>query len=276
MEPKVKEMINNNIITSLKNIKEYNSLNFVEDSLQLKNILTSELRNRTDLKTCLNNLRALLRDNKPLFCSLFTNLIKPYLSVLKSENILTEEYIYVLVDILHNKSQIEKYYKKWIKDIIGDLLIFYGQFRESKINEQITSICGYIEYLFDEFITIDEKGINLFVSFFDSMDLIQQKMAGNFFFKYINRYDVNKINIIDWKNFFNICTDALEDKYNEEETKKVIHDIFNQIYKYFQQLKLNPNDALISAGNLEAAKYFQTITGFNTEDAKSKLRLMDF
>ena len=80
MDLNIRQALSKTINISLQSLPEYNLYNFVEDSLQINNILHSELRNQSDFKLCLNKLRSILRDNKPLFCSLFTNLIFKYLS----------------------------------------------------------------------------------------------------------------------------------------------------------------------------------------------------
>ena len=272
MELNIRNTISNNINLSLQNIPEYNPCNFVEDALQIKGIITSELRNQSDFKISLNKLRSILRDNKPLFCSLFTNLINPYLSLLSTENNLSEEYIFLLVDIIHNKEQIEKYFKKWIGQILSSLIKFYAKHFESKSIENINKICLCIEFWIDEFISIDEKSINHLIYLFDDNDIMIQKMSAYFFFKYINKYDINKIKIINWKSFFEICADALDNRLLLEENKDVIHDIFKQIFEYFNQIKVDPNDALVEGKSLTAAKYFQKITGLDTSKAKEKLR----
>lgn len=272
MELNTRNTISNNINLSLQNIPEYNPCNFVEDALQIKGIITSELRNQSDFRISLNKLRSILRDNKPLFCSLFTNLINPYLTLLSNENAISEEYIFLLVDILHNKEEIEKYFKKWIEQILSSLIKFYAKNFESKSIEHINKICTYIEFWIDEFISIDDKSINHLIYLFDDNDIMIQKMSAFFFFKYINKYDINQIKIINWKSFFEICAEALENRLLLEENKEVIHDIFKQIFEYFKQIKVDPNDALAEGRSLSAAKYFQSITGLDTSRAKEKLR----
>ena len=117
MDSNIKQSVSNFLNISLQPILEYNLFNFVEDSIQINNLLNSEIRNPSDFKVCLNKLRAKFRDNSLLFCSLFTNLIHKFLSLLKSENIMPEEYMLVLIDIVQNKNKIEKYFKKWIEKI---------------------------------------------------------------------------------------------------------------------------------------------------------------
>ena len=272
MDLNIKQIILNNINTSLQNIPEYNLFNFVEDSLQINNILKSELRNRSDFILCLNKLRAILKSNKPLFCSLFTNLISSYLSILTSENIVPEEYMFVLVDILHNKMEFEKYFKRWIEPILLSLTKFYATYIGSKENEQINKICSYIEFWFEELVFIDEKCINYFILLFEQNNVEIQKMSAFFFFKYVYRYDINKIKIIDWKLFFGTCGDILESNFLDDENKNVVNDIFNQILIYFNKVNVDPNDVLIQGESLNSAKFFQNITGFNTQRAKEKLR----
>ena len=272
MDSNIKQNISNNINTTLANIQEYNPINFVEDSLQINNILKSELRNQSDFKLCLNKLRALIKSNKTLFCSLFTNLISSYLSILKSENMVPEEYMYVLVDILHNKSEYEKYFKKWVEPILLSLLKFYVTYSGSKDNEQISRICSYIEFWIDEFISLDENSINYLIFLFEQTNTEIQKMSAFFFFKYIYRYDINKIKKVDWKLFFGTCGDILDSNYIDDENKNVVNDIFKQILIYFNKLNVDPNDVLIQGESLNSAKYFQSITGFNMEKAKEKLR----
>lgn len=272
MDLNIRQALSKTINTSLQSIPEYNLYNFVEDSLQISNILNSELRNHSDFKLCLNKLRSILRDNKPLFCSLFTNLIFKYLSILSSENIPPEEYMFVLFDILHNKSQIEKYFKKWINQILLALIKFYISNNESKSNEQINKICICIECWFEEFISIDENCINYFIFLFEQRDNDVQKMSANLFFKYIYRYDINKLKIIDWKLFFGTCTDVLENNFMYEENKKEIENIFKKILEYFNFLHVDPNDALKEGKSLACAKHFQKITGFDTTKAKDELR----
>ena len=104
MDLKTNQVISNEINTSLQNLPKYFLNNFVEDCIQINTILNSELRNPEDFKSCINLLRVILRDNKDIFCPLFENLIYKYLSLLSKENLVPEEYIFLLVDIIHNKS----------------------------------------------------------------------------------------------------------------------------------------------------------------------------
>ena len=272
MDSNIKQSVSNLLNISLQSIPEYNLFNFVEDSIQINNILNSEIRNPSDFKSCLNKLRAILRDNSPLFCSLFTNIIHKYLSLLKSENIMPEEYMFVLIDIVHNKNKIEKYFKKWIERIICALSKYFSDNMNSKDNEQLSKICSYIEYWFEEFISIDDNSINYLIFLFENIDIEIQKMSAFLFFKYIYRYDINKIHIIDWKLFFDVCVKVLEDNTNYDENKNVVQDIFKQILIYFNKLNVDPNDVLEKAESLDASKYFQNITGFNTDKAKKALR----
>ena len=102
MDLNTNQLISNEVNSSLQNLPKYILSNFVEDSIKINSILNSELRNPSDFKTSINILRVILRDNKDLFCPLFQNLLKQYLSILGKENLFPEEYIYLLVDILHN------------------------------------------------------------------------------------------------------------------------------------------------------------------------------
>ena len=272
MDSNIKQAVSNLLNSTLQSIPEYNLINFVEDAILINNILNSEIRNPQDFKECLKKLRAILRDNSSLFCSLFTNLIHKYLSLLKSENIMPEEYMFVLIDIVHNKNKIEKYYKKWIEQIISSLTKFYGNNMDTKDNEQISKICSYIEYWFEEFISIDENSINYLIFLFEKIDTVVQKMSAFLFFKYIYRYDINKIKIIDWKLFFDICAKVLENNSIYDENKNVVQDIFKQILIYFNKINVDPNDALVEGDSLDAAKYFQNITGFNVDKAKKIIR----
>ena len=272
MDSNIRQAISDQIFTSLKNIDQYNPVNFVEDSIRINTILNSELRNISDFKLYLNKLRAILRDNKPLFCSLFTNLIPKYLQVLSSENMIPEEYIFVLVDIVHNRTEIKKYYKKWVEDIIFSLVKFYAVNAESKSNEQISKICTYIEFLFEEFIFYDDYSINNFIVLFEKQNISIQKMSAFLFFKYIYSYDINKIKIIDWKYFFESCVNIIDGKTFGEDNKAVAQDIFKQILLYFNKLNVDPNDVLIEGKSYTSALYFQNITGFNTDKAKAKLK----
>lgn len=275
MELNTNQAILNEINTSLQNLPKYIQTTFVEDCLKINTILNSELRNQSDFKSCLNLLRVILRDNKTLFCPLFQNLIKQYLSILDKENIVPEEYIFLLVDIIHNKLDIKKYYKKWIHQILETLMIFSGNNMEKKNNEQISKICVYIQIWFDEYISSNDDCINTLVDFFDKRNLNLQKISAFYFFKYVYRYDINKIKLIDWKNFFGKCSFVLDNNLSEEENKGVIKDIFQQIHIYFQKLNVDPNDALIEGGSLNAAKFYEQSTGFNTEKAKEHLRMQD-
>lgn len=275
MELNTNQIISNEINSSLQNIPKYNQTNFVDDCLKINTILNSELRNQSDFKSCLNLLRAILRDNKILFCPLFQNLIKQYLSILEKENIVPKEYIFLLVDILNNKLDIKKYYQKWNYKILETLIIFSGMHMEEKNNEQISKICQYIQFWFDKYISSNDDCINSFVNFFDSRNLNLQKLSAFYFFKYVYLYDINKIKLIDWKNFFGKCCTVIEDNLSEEDNKVVIKDIFQQIYIYFQKLNVDPNDALIEGKSLNAAKYFEQYNGFNTARAKEHLRLLN-
>ena len=275
MELNTNQIISNEINSSLQNIPKYNQTNFVDDCLKINTILNSELRNQSDFKSCLNLLRAILRDNKILFCPLFQNLIKQYLSILEKENIVPEEYIFLLVDILDYKLDIKKYYQKWNYKILETLIIFSGMHMEEKNNEQISKICQYIQFWFDKYISSNDDCINGFVNFFDSRNLNLQKLSAFYFFKYVYLYDINKIKLIDWKNFFGKCCTVIEDNLSEEDNKVVIKDIFQQIYIYFQKLNVDPNDALIEGKSLNAAKYFEQYNGFNTQRAKEHLRLLN-
>ena len=269
------QAISNEIKSSLDQIPKYILNNFVEDCIKINTILNSELRNQSDFKICLNILRAILRDNKTLFGPLFQNLIKQYLSILDKENIVPEEYIFLLVDILHNKVAIKKYFKKWNYSILEKLIIFNGNHMEEKDNTQISKICGYIEYWFDEYISLNDDSINSFINFFDSRNLNLQKISAFYFFKYIYLYDIKKITLIDWKDFFDKCASVLDNNLSEDENKVVIKDIFQQIYIYFQKVNVDPNDVLVEGGSLNAAKYFEKFNGYNTEKSKEQLRLKE-
>ena len=275
MELNTNQIISNEIISSLQKIPKYNQTNFVDDCLKINTILNSELRNQSDFKSCLNLLRSILRDNKILFCPLFQNLINKYLSIIEKENIVPVEYIFLLVDILDNKLEIKKYYKKWNYKILATLMAFSGINMNEKNNEQISKICQYIQFWFDKYIASNDDCINSFVNFFDSRNLNLQKISAFYFFKYVYLYDINKIKLIDWKNFFGRCCTVIEDNLSEEDNKVVVKDIFQQIYIYFQKLNVDPNDALIEGNSLNAAKYFEQFNGFNTERAKEHLRLLN-
>ena len=188
MDLNLKQSISNNINSSLQSIPEYNPCNFVEDSLQINNILNSAVRNQSDFKLCLNKMRAILRDNKPLFCSLFSNLIYKYLSLLTSENIVPEEHLYILIDIIRNRPQIQKYFNKWIDDILSSLIKFYANNFESKSNEQLKNICSLIEYWIEEFIFSDDKSINNFIFLFEKTNIGVQKKIGNYFSKLVLKF----------------------------------------------------------------------------------------
>ena len=73
---------------------------------------------------------------------------------------------------------------------------------EEKENEQIIKICKYIQYWFDTYISLNDDCINNFVNFFEARNLNLQKISAFYFFKYVYLYDINKIELIDWKNFF--------------------------------------------------------------------------
>ena len=273
MELKIDQEISNQINSTLSTIPKYNQSNFVEDSIQINNILNSELRNISNFKTSINILRAILRDNKTLFCPLFQNIIYKYLLILEKENLVPEEYIFLLVDILHHKSDIKKYYNKWIYQIQISLMKFSWNHLEQKNEGQIDKISKYVSFWFDEYININPDNINSFANFFNNYtDVNLQKISAFFFFKYVYLYDINKITIIDWKHFFNECEALLENSLSEEENKSVIKDIFKQIFIYFQKLNVDPNDVLIKYGSLNAAKYFEQYTGYNTNKAKEYLR----
>ena len=275
MELNLNQAISNEINTSLQSLPKYIQTTFIEDCLRINSILNSELRNQTDFKSCLNLLRVILRDNKPLFCPLFQNLISQYLKILDKENIVPGEYIFLLVDIIHNKLEIKRYYKKWIYKILETLILFIGpHLDKNNNNEQINQICNYINFWFDEYISSNDDCINSFVQFFDARNLNLQKISAHYFFKYVYRYDFNKIKLIDWKHFFEKCVSVLDNNLSEEENKVVIKDIFQQILIYFQKLNVDPNDVLIEGNSLEAAKYFEQLTGFNTQRAKEHLRLV--
>jgi hypothetical protein len=275
MELNTNQIISNEIISSFQKIPKYNQTNFVDDCLKINTILNSELRNQSDFKSCLNLLRSILRDNKILFCPLFQNLINKYLSIIEKENIVPDEYIFLLVDILDNKLEIKKYYKKWNYKILATLMAFSGINMNEKNNEQISKICQYIQFWFDKYIASNDDCINSFVNFFDSRNLNLQKISAFYFFKYVYLYDINKIKLIDWKNFFGKCCTVIEDNLSEEDNKVVVKDIFQQIYIYFQKLNVDPNDALIEGKSLNAAKYFEQYNGFNTQRAKEHLRLLN-
>ena len=276
MDLNTNQLISNEVNSSLKNLPKYILTNFVEDSIKINSILNSELRNPSDFKTSINILRVILRDNKDLFCPLFQNLLKQYLSILGKENLFPEEYIYLLVDILHNKLTIGKYYQKWIYKILENLIIFSSMHMEEKENQQIIKLNKYIQYWFDEFILSNDDCINSFVNFFDSTNINLIKISAFYFFKYVYLYDFNKIKLIDWKNFFAKCVQGFENNLLiDDENKDVIQNIFKEVYKYFQKVKVDPNDALIEGGSLQAAKYFEQFNNFNTERAKEHIRLQE-
>ena len=276
MDLNTNQLISNEVNSSLQNLPKYILTNFVEDSIKINSILNSELRNPSDFKTSINILRVILRDNKDLFCPLFQNLLKQYLSILGKENLFPEEYIYLLVDILHNKLTIGKYYQKWIYKILENLIIFSSVHMEEKENQQIIKLNKYIQYWFDEFILSNDDCINSFVNFFDSTNINLIKISAFYFFKYVYLYDFNKIKLIDWKNFFAKCVQGFENNLIiDDENKDVIQNIFKEVYKYFQKVKVDPNDALIEGGSLQAAKYFEQFNNFNTERAKEHIRLQE-
>ena len=276
MDLNTNQLISNEVNSSLQNLPKYILSNFVEDSIKINSILNSELRNPSDFKTSINILRVILRDNKDLFCPLFQNLLKQYLSILGKENLFPEEYIYLLVDILHNKLTIGKYYQKWIYKILENLIIFSSMHMEEKENQQIIKLNKYIQYWFDEFILSNDDCINSFVNFFDSTNINLIKISAFYFFKYVYLYDFNKIKLIDWKNFFAKCVQGFENNLIiDDENKDVIQNIFKEVYKYFQKVKVDPNDALIEGGSLQAAKYFEQFNNFNTERAKEHIRLQE-
>jgi hypothetical protein len=276
MDLNTNQLISNEVNSSLQNLPKYILTNFVEDSIKINSILNSELRNPSDFKTSINILRVILRDNKDLFCPLFQNLLKQYLSILGKENLFPEEYIYLLVDILHNKLTIGKYYQKWIYKILENLIIFSSMHMEEKENQQIIKLNKYIQYWFDEFILSNYDCINSFVNFFDSTNINLIKISAFYFFKYVYLYDFNKIKLIDWKNFFAKCVQGFENNLIiDDENKDVIQNIFKEVYKYFQKVKVDPNDALIEGGSLQAAKYFEQFNNFNTERAKEHIRLQE-
>ena len=276
MDLNTNQLISNEVNSSLQNLPKYILTNFIEDSIKINSILNSELRNPSDFKTSINILRAILRDNKDLFCPLFQNLLKQYLSILGKENLFPEEYIYLLVDILHNKLTIGKYYQKWIYKILENLIIFSSMHMEEKENQQIIKLNKYIQYWFDEFILSNDDCINSFVNFFDSTNINLIKISAFYFFKYVYLYDFNKIKLIDWKNFFAKCVQGFENNLIiDDENKDVIQNIFKEVYKYFQKVKVDPNDALIEGGSLQAAKYFEQFNNFNTERAKEHIRLQE-
>ena len=276
MDLNTNQLISNEVNSSLQNLPKYILTNFVEDSIKINSILNSELRNPSDFKTSINILRAILRDNKDLFCPLFQNLLKQYLLILGKENLFPEEYIYLLVDILHNKLTIGKYYQKWIYKILENLIIFSSMHMEEKENQQIIKLNKYIQYWFDEFILSNDDCINSFVNFFDSTNINLIKISAFYFFKYVYLYDFNKIKLIDWKNFFAKCVQGFENNLIiDDENKDVIQNIFKEVYKYFQKVKVDPNDALIEGGSLQAAKYFEQFNNFNTERAKEHIRLQE-
>ena len=276
MDLNTNQLISNEVNSSLQNLPKYILSNFVEDSIKINSILNSELRNPSDFKTSINILRAILRDNKDLFCPLFQNLLKQYLSILGKENLFPEEYIYLLVDILHNKLTIGKYYQKWIYKILENLIIFSSMHMEEKENQQIIKLNKYIQYWFDEFILSNDDCINSFVNFFDSTNINLIKISAFYFFKYVYLYDFNKIKLIDWKNFFAKCVQGFENNLIiDDENKDVIQNIFKEVYKYFQKVKVDPNDALIEGGSLQGAKYFEQFNNFNTERAKEHIRLQE-
>jgi len=276
MELKSNQDISKEINESLQNLPKYFLNNFVEDCIKINAILNSELRNQTDFKACINLLRVILRDNKDIFCPLFQNLKHIYLLILEKENLVPEEYIFLLVDIIHNKSNIKKYYEKWINEILEALMLFSGDHMNEKENNQIANICRYIQYFFDDYISLDDDHINKFMEFFGTTDTTKylklKKYSAFYFFKYIYLYNINKIKLINWKFFFEICASTLDNRYIDEENKNVIIDIFKQIYIYFLKVKIDPNDALVEGNSINAAKYFEQINNYNTENAKEQIR----
>ena len=277
MELKTNQTISDEINTSLQKLPKYFLNNFVEDCIKINTILNSELRNPTDFKTCINLLRVILRDNKDIFCPLFENLKHKYLLILEKENLVPEEYIFLLVDIIHNKSNLKKYYQKWINEILEALMLFSGDHMNEQENSQIINICRYIQYFFDYYISLDDDHINKFMEFFGTIDSTKYLKLKNYsafyFFKYIYLYDINKIKLINWKYFFEACASILDNGYIDQENKKVIEDILKQINIYFNKVQVDPNDALIEGGSLSAAKHFGEINNVNTEKAKERIRI---
>ena len=155
-------------------------------------------------------------------------------------------------------------------------MLFSGDHMNEKENNQIANICRYIQYFFDDYISLDDDHINKFMEFFGTIDVTKylklKKYSAFYFFKYIYLYDINKIKLINWKFFFEICASSLDNRYLDEENKNVIIDIFKQIYIYFLKVKIEPNDALVEGNSINAAKYFEQINNYNTENAKEQIR----
>ena len=278
MELKIDQEILNQVNISLQNIPKYNLANFVDDSVQIDTMLNSELRSISDFKNCINKLRSLLRDNIKIFCALFQNIIVKYLLILENENVVPDEYIFLLFDILHNRENLKKKYEVWIEYILKSLMLFSWNHLEQNNEGQVGVICKLVSVWFDHFINLYSDSINNFIIFFDSIgtnSVKMQKISAFFFFKYIYLYDINKINLINWKFFFKQCTEKYEKNIMTEENKNVINDIFQQIFKYFQKMNIDPNDVLTDSNSLLGAKYFEKLTGYNTSKARENIRLIE-
>lgn len=278
MDPAKKANVINFINSTLNNIPKYNFTNFIEEAIEMKTIFNSVNKNQNDLVMCINNLRAILRDNPKLFCPLFSNFFKKFRLIFKSENQIPNESLFLIFDILKNKENILSYYEKWINGILFSLIDVYSCFlgnNEINNNENKKLTFSYVDFLFELFIDANSKNINYLIEFLEDKDNNIQKTAAYLFFKNLNKYNEQQIGSeIDWTDLFERCTLALNSSLYENETKQTCKDIYIQLYNYCNSNKLNL-DLILFAGTTDSAKDFQEATGYNTSEVRQSIRMKD-
>lgn len=278
MEPNQKQNVINYIESTLNNIEKYNFNLFVEDSIEMKTIFDSINKNQSYLILCINKLRAILRDNKKVFCPLFANLFEKYLLIFKAENQIPNESLFLIFDILktnkENPNSLKNYFKeKWYDSILNSLITLYSLLMSSNDNENLKLTFCYVDFLLEIIIDSDKKNINSFILHFVSEKKYLQKISAFLFFKYLNRFSTKEeiIKDIQWESLFNNCTKILRNEKYDNETKKTCSDIYIQIYQYFQD-KTNILDNILFKGDINSATDFQKITGYDTTTVKKDIR----
>lgn len=271
----IQKEVLNSLNFSLTTIPPYNFTDFVEDAVFIKSVFTSSNKSKQNLVISLNKLRAILRDNTKIFCSLFHNLIFNFLQILDNENNfsnLPNECFLLIFDIVKKQKDIKSYYyKDWFIPLFNKLIVIFGFLQET--NSTNTYIYHYISLLFNFLINEDKKNINYFIMCFDKQKLILQKTSAFLFFENLNKFNRDDFKEVDWELLFNRCNYVI----NEKDAEKFVNDdLKNEIRKrkeicqqIFKQLLIVFDEKHVSiyriCGDLEkeSLKPFHEITGYD-------------
>lgn len=273
----------NYINSTLETLPKYNFNSFVEDSIEMKTVLSSPNKNQSNLINSLNILRSILKENKKIFCPLFLNLFEKFLLIFKTENInlIPNEAFFLLFDLMQTQKSdpalLRPYYKKkWEITIIETLMNLYSILKgneNSNLDDNLKLTISYVEFLLDFYFYIENKNISKIIPYFSCKDKNLQKISAFLFFKYISKFkDIKEIlENINWKDVFDTCSEVFNGQDFDEECKNICKEVYKQIYGIYQGNN-QIIDQILYEGKLQNAVDFQKITGYNTTNVKEQLK----